>query len=110
MKTPYDRNKKLSYQIMFWCFIGIIAMLIILASCEKVEDEYCWNCTIYFYERKYMDDGRIFERRYADSLQQCGFTERDIQKYERYRTVEKYNISTCGDHIRWQEYVCIKQD
>lgn len=108
MKTPYDRNKKLSYQIVFWGLIGIAVMLLLLASCEKVEEEYCWNCTIYFYERAYFPDGQIWEKRYVDSIKKCGFTERDIQKFERYRTVGKHPISVCGDRIRWQECYCIK--
>lgn len=110
MKTPYDRNKKLSYQIMFWCFIGIIAMLIILASCEKVEDENNYICTTHFYEWKYLPGCRIWMWHYVDSVQLYGYTERDIRKYERYNTIDKHSADVYGDHIEWQDCTCIMKD
>lgn len=91
--------------------LPIVLFIIIVLSCEKIDEDYCWTCTTYYYERMYLQDGEILEKRYADSLPPlCGYTERDIQKYERYRTVDPYNISTCGNHIRWQECLCIKKD
>jgi len=87
----------------------IFFSLLLFISCEKLQDEYCWMCYTYYYERMYID-GDTWEKRYVDSLQQCGFTELDIQKYERYRTVKPYSISTCGDHIRWQDCFCIKEE
>ena len=88
----------------------LLLIILLFPACEKVEEEYCWMCTINFYDRIYTTDGQVWEKRYIDSLQKCGFTERDIQKFEHYRTVGKHPISVCGDHIRWQECYCIKQE
>ena len=110
MSNPYDRDKKLSYQIMFWSFIGIIVIFIILASCEKVEDEYCYTCTTHFYEWKYLPGCRIWERDYVDSVQLCGWTKSDIKKYERYNTIDKHSDDIYGNYIKWQDCICIKQE
>ena len=90
--------------------IILFVFFIVIFSCEKIEDEYCWDCTIYFYEKIYLPDSVVLEKRDDAYLKRCGWTEREIQKYEKYRTVEKHPISVCGDHIRWQECVCIKQE
>lgn len=84
-------------KIMFFILLIVIGSI----ACEKVDDEYCWTCYFHYYDRVYLKDGEVLEKRYIDSLDKCGFTERDIQKYERYRTVKPHPISTCGDHIRW---------
>lgn len=86
----------------------LIAMALLFMSCEKVNDDYCWRCHTYYYDRIYFPDGEVMEKRHTDSLDMCGYTERDIQKYERYHTMPKHSISTCGDHIRWQDCMCIK--
>lgn len=79
-------------------------------ACEKVADDYCWRCHTYYYDRIYFPDGEVFEKRHTDSLDLCGYSERDIQKYERYHTMPKYSISTCGDHIRWQDCLCVRNE
>ncbi|NMC60075.1 MAG: hypothetical protein GYA51_11960 [Candidatus Methanofastidiosa archaeon] len=105
------KNKGLKYLLILSAMIGfLVAIGLLFMSCEKVDDDYCWTCHFYYYERQYLNDGEIFEKRYEDSLALCGYTERDIQKYERYRTVKPYSISTCGDHIRWQDCLCIKKE
>ena len=90
--------------------LPIIVFIIIILSCEKVDEDYCWTCTTYYYERIYYQDGEILEKRYPDSLDLCGYSDKDIQKYEQYHTMEPYSISTCGNYVRWQDCLCIKKE
>lgn len=106
-KDEYYSKRGCEHKLITILLIFMIS-LTLLFSCEKLEDKYCWTCIMYFYERAYFTNGDIWERRYTDSIQKCGFTERDIQKFERYRTVGKHHISTCGDRICWQECYCVK--
>jgi len=106
----YNRPKGCERRFLGLLLTFIIFCLILLShSCEKPQEEYCWRCYMYFYDRIYID-GNVFEKRYQDSIDICGYTERDITKYEVYRTVKPYSISTCGDHIRWQDCFCIKEE
>lgn len=82
---------------------------IMLLACEKDQEEYCWKCYLDFYERYYSPMG-TFEKRTYDSITKCGFTESDISKFEEYRTMSHYIISTCGDRIRWQNCYCVKME
>jgi len=112
MSNPYDRNKKLSYQIVFYGFIsiGIMILFLLLSSCEKVEEENNYICTTHFYEWKYLPDCRIWMWDYVDSIQLYGWTESDIKKYERYNTIGKHSTDIYGNNIEWQDCVCVKQE
>lgn len=87
-----------------------LSVLLILLSCEKLQDDYCWKCTTFYYERWYADWGDVFEKREVDSTEVCGMTERDASKYEKYHTMPHHIISTCGDRIRWQDCYCVKME
>lgn len=105
------KNKDLKYLLILSAMIGfLVAIGLLFMSCEKQED-FCWECNIYRYEHEYyLEDQILVERRYLDSVEVCGYTERDIKKYEKFRTLAPYSVNTCGTYIRWQDCLCIKKE
>ena len=71
-------------------------------SCEKFDDNYCYDCYITFY---WQTSYGLFAK--DDTVVKCE-SERNIHRFEKQRTTNPYPISACGD-IRWSECKCIKR-
>ena len=84
-------------------FILFLFALILLFGCEKEDDTYCYDCIITFYWHRGYEDDLLFK---VDTVEKCGYSERDAQLFEKQRTTKPYVISICGGDYRWEECIC----
>jgi len=86
--------------------IGLFA-IILLFSCEKLDDTYCYDCYKWTFQR-YLTTGKLVL--WQDTVLKCDYSELDAQKFEDLHTLKAVPISTCGDVIRWSVCICEKQE
>jgi len=86
--------------------IGLF-VIILLFSCEKLDDTYCYDCYKWTFQR-YLTTGKLVL--WQDTVLKCDYSELDAQKFEDLHTLKAVPISTCGDVIRWSVCICEKQE
>ena len=86
----------------------LLGLLILLAlfSCEKLDETFCWDCTIYYFTKDLGINELYFEKGYVEK---CEYSELDAQRFENQRSTQPAVISVCGDIIRWSDCICEKQ-
>lgn len=83
-----------------------IIFLLLLVSCEKIDDTFCYDC-IKIYKTEYLKTHTLVIE--VDTINKCDFSEKDAERFEDIHTIPKTSISTCGDVIRWVDTICEKQ-
>lgn len=85
--------------------IILVAAFIILFSCEKLDDTFCWNCVKITFTKNTIKHTLKID---YDTILKCDYSEKDAQKFEDIHTLDPDFISTCGEVIRWTETICEK--
>jgi len=85
--------------------IGMLAIILVF-SCEKLDDTFCWNCIKTTFIK---DVGQGTFTYLQDTVVKCEYSELDAQKFENAHTIKARPIDTCGGILRWIDTVCEKQ-
>jgi hypothetical protein len=71
-------KKQVTSIVLFWLLI-ITIILIFAFSCSKVEDTFCWNCSMI---QRYINDENKIVTWYKDSFTICDRTQFEIYLFE----------------------------
>ena len=71
-------KKQVTSIVLFWLLI-ITIILIFAFSCSKVEDTFCWNCSMV---QRYINDENKIVTWYKDNFTICDRTQEDIYLFE----------------------------
>ena len=82
----------------------LLILLITLASCEKLDETYCYDCHITFY---WQTGNELFMK--EAMVEKCDYTEIDALRFENQRSCNPYSVSACND-VRWSECKCEKRN